>query len=102
MVRKDLKPGVQLAQSCHATFSFSQEYPEETKTWMIESNYIAILNCLNEFELVFLIEKAKEMNIKVSVFREPDIENQITAIALEPGVRTKELCKNLKLALRDI
>lgn len=41
------------------------------------------------------------LEIKLSVFREPDIDNQITAIALEPGTQTKKLCSNIKLALRN-
>lgn len=102
MVRKDLQPGLQLAQSCHVTFSFSQEYPNETKKWMTESNYIAVLNCSDEYEINQLIEKALINNIKFSVFREPDIDNQITAIALEPGLISKKVCSNLKLALKEI
>lgn len=100
MVRKDLEPGLQIAQSCHVVFSFSQEHPEETKTWMIQSNYIAVLSCLNEQELILLLENAEKYGIKFSVFREPDIDNQITAIAIEPGVKSRKLCSSLKLALR--
>ena len=99
MVRNDLPAGLQLAQSCHVTFSFSQEYPEETKYWMDSSNYICCLSVQNEQELHKIIEKALLNNIRFSIFKEPDIGNQITAIALEPGQNTKKLCSNLKLAL---
>jgi hypothetical protein len=43
-----------------------------------------------------------EQGIRFSVFKEPDIDNQITAIALEPGSKSKKICSNLSLALKDI
>ena len=70
---------------------------------MHDSNYICCLSVQNEQELQNLIEKALRNNIRFSVFKEPDIEDQVTAIALEPGQKTKKtkkLCSNLKLALR--
>ncbi len=68
---------------------------------MFNSNYIAVLNVANEYELHNLIEKAISAGIKFSVFREPDIDNQITAITFEPGIKSKKLCANLKLALKE-
>jgi len=101
VVRKDLEPGLQMAQSCHVVFNFSQEHPNETKTWMSESNYIAVLNGSDEDDLLRLIGRAQVEGIKCSIFREPDIENQITAIALAPGPKAKKLCSRLALALRS-
>ena len=68
---------------------------------MLNSNYIAILNVANEYELNNLIERAINSGIKFSVFKEPDIGNQITAITFEPGLKSKKLCANLKLALKE-
>jgi peptidyl-tRNA hydrolase len=101
VVRKDLEPGLQMAQSCHVVFSFSQEHPNETKTWMNNSNYIAVLNSPDENDLQRLIEQADAHNIRFSIFREPDIGDQITAIALEPGQKSKKLCSKLPLALKS-
>ncbi len=102
VTRKDISPGYQAVQSCHALRQFTEEHPEIDKQWFQASNYLCLLSVKNEEELYSLVCRAKDLDVKVSVFREPDIDNQITAIALEPGDRTKELCKNLKLALRDI
>jgi hypothetical protein len=48
-------------------------------------------------ELEKLIDKAEMRNIKYSVFREPDIGNEITAIALEPNLVSKKLTSHIKL-----
>lgn len=76
------------------------EHYEIHKQWFETSNYLGFLSVSNEIELNKLIEKAHSRGIKLSVFREPDIDNQITAIAIEPGVKSRKLCSNLKLALR--
>lgn len=91
--------GLQLAQSCHVVFAFSQDFPDETKQWMNNSNYICCLSVNNEEELHKLIEKANKQNIKYSIFKEPDIGDKVTAIALQPSLITKKLCSNLKLAM---
>ncbi|CAB4197008.1 Peptidyl-tRNA hydrolase, PTH2 [uncultured Caudovirales phage] len=91
-----------MAQAVHAAFQFCLEHTDTTFSWMNNSNYICLLSANNEHELNMLLEKANLHNIKLSVFREPDIYNQITAIALAPGVKSKKLCNNLKLALRDM
>jgi hypothetical protein len=95
-----MSAGYQGVQSIHAGIQFVFEHPEFAKAWYTQSNYLGFLSVQNEFELNKLIEKAIENNIKFSIFREPDIGNQITAIALEPGKLSKKLCSNLKLALQ--
>lgn len=100
IVREDLTAGLQLSQSCHVAFSFSQDFPEITKEWIGNSNYIVILNCLNEKELNNIAEQAQILKIKFSLFRDSDLNNELTAIALEPNNQSKKLCSNLKLALK--
>ena len=48
-----------------------------------------------------LIEKLEKSQIKYSVFREPDIDNQITAIAIEPSEKTRRLVSSLPLMLKE-
>lgn len=88
-------------QSIHAGIQFIFEYPEYAKNWYEQSNYLGFLSVPDEAALIGLIAKAKEQDIPCSVFREPDIDNQITAIALAPGMKSKKLCSNLKLALKE-
>jgi len=97
-----LTSGAKLAQSCHAAFSFSQEYPDITKQWIHNSNYIVVLEIDNEKSLSDLFHQASELNILASQFREPDLNNSLTAIVLSPGDATKFLCKKLKLAFSQI
>jgi len=102
VTRKDISPGYQAVQSAHALRLFSEEHPEIDREWYKVSNYLCLLAVQNESELYSLIGQAKDLEINISVFREPDINNEITAIAIAPGIKSKELCSKLKLALRDI
>jgi len=99
ITRSDLEPGYQMVQSSHAAIQYVFEHPECAKNWFENSNYLGFLSVMNEQELIALSEQAAEKDIKFSIFREPDIDNAITAIALEPGNKSKKLCCNLKLAL---
>ena len=100
ITRRDLPDGMQLAQSCHIAFEFALQYPDETNLWMKNSNYICCLSAKDEDELYKLIQRAIDKEVCFSVFREPDIEDKITAIALEPGDRSRRLCSSLRLALK--
>ena len=101
ITRRDLEPGYQAVQSIHAAIQFKFEYPELSKDWYEQSNYLGLLSVTNEQELLQLIEQAATHSIHCSIFREPDIDNQITAIALAPGPKSKKLCSRLPLALKD-
>lgn len=101
ITRADISLGYQGVQSIHAAIQFAMEHPETNKDWFTNSNYLGFLSVANEYELHQLIEKALLYGIKISIFREPDIGDQITAIALAPGSKSKKLCSNLPLALRN-
>lgn len=100
ITRSDLEPGYQAVQSVHAGIQFAMEHSVIHKEWYEQSNYLGLLSVSNEVELYNLMEQAQRQDIKVSVFREPDIGDQITAIALAPGAKTKKLCGKLQLALK--
>ena len=95
--RRDLPLPYQAVQSAHAGIQFQHEYPELAKNWFHNSNYLIFLSVNNEEELNSLIDRAMSKNIKISIFREPDINNEITAIALEPCDDSKRITSALKL-----
>lgn len=96
-----MSPGYQGVQGMHAAIQFMFEHPEFSKEWFVKSNYLGFLSTSNEDCLKQLIEAASKAGVKFSIFREPDIGDQITAIALEPGSKAKKLCSKLPLALRS-
>lgn len=61
------------------------------------SNYVVALAVKNEQKLTQLLQRAKKENIKCSYFCEPDLNNQLTAIVLEPGEQGKRLVRHIKL-----
>jgi peptidyl-tRNA hydrolase len=96
-----MTPAYQAIQSGHAAIQFQYDYPDIAKEWYDNSNYLIYLSVENENELKRLIHRLEKSNIKYSVFRESDIDNQITAIAIEPSDKTRRLVSNLPLMLKE-
>lgn len=99
VVRRDLPPGPQAVQSCHAAIQYCMEH--DAKEWFRVSNHLAVLSAANEDGLKKLILKARTYGIKFSTFQEPDLDDSITAVAFEPGNRGRKLCSGLPLALKE-
>ena len=99
VVRADICGGYQVAQSCHAAIQYVMDHPEQSRIWHETSDYIVVLNIENEEKLKELMQKAIEKKINFSSYKEPDLENQYTAVAFEPSKKSKSLCRGLKLAL---
>ena len=85
----------------HALREFVNDHPDIDQLWYTNSNFLGWLSTSDESALISLLTKAAEQGIRHSSFREPDIGDRITAIALEPGEKTSKLCANLQLALRS-
>jgi peptidyl-tRNA hydrolase len=102
VTRKDLKPGAQIAQACHAAIAFCMEHSELQQLWYQISNYIAILAASDESDLYKLIDRAERKGVRFSIFREPDLDNHITAIAIEPGDNGRRICSSFPLALKEL
>lgn len=101
VVRRDLSPAYQAVQGGHALAEFCLQHIDIANSWHKNSNYLAFLSVKDESELLFLIEKAQSRGIAISIFREPDIDNQVTSIAIEPSAESKRLCRNLPCALKE-
>jgi len=97
VTRRDLLPGDQAVQSCHAAYQFAAEHKEVWARWFERSNTLALLSVSDEASLVMLIEKAEMRGIRYSIFREPDMDDALTAVVLEP--EAGRLCRNLPLTL---
>jgi len=97
VLRSDLKPGLQLAQCAHAMRAFTHAHPDLDAAWFAGSNNLAVLAVPDEPALVALGERAAALGLRTAAFHEPDLEDSVTAISLEPGAR-RLVCR-LPLAL---
>lgn len=98
-MRNDIDFAYQSVQAGHAAIQFQHEHPEIAKLWHDKSKYLVYLSARDEEHLEDLIFKAELKDIKISIFREPDIDNQITAVTFEPSA--SKLLSNLPLAMKD-
>lgn len=100
VTRKDLTPGQQISQSLHVFREFVNQYNEIENDWYNNSNYICILSANDESHLNDIIEKCMLNKVKFSIFKEPDYNDSITSIAIEPGLKSKKITSSLPLALK--
>jgi hypothetical protein len=101
ITRRDLPQGLQVAQSVHASIGFCLTYPDLSRLWNEKSNYIVCLSAKDESELNKLILKCEYRGLEHYIFREPDIGNEITSIAIEPSKETQKIVSNLPLTLKQ-
>lgn len=101
MTRRDLLPGAQASQLTHAAQQFEKEHFDVQNEWYSKSNHLVLLSCENEESLKKLLLKSNIKGIKCSAFTEPDMDNQLTAIAFEPGENTCKLVSSLPLAFKE-
>lgn len=98
ITHRDLSPGQQAVQA----IEFQHEHSKIAKEWNINSKYLIFLSVENEIELQKLLRKIQFKELKYSMFFEPDIGNQLTAIALEPVQTSEKLVSNLPLMLKEL
>jgi peptidyl-tRNA hydrolase len=91
-----------MIQAAHAAIEFQHEHPEIAKEWNTQSKYLIFLSVENEQELQRFLQKIEIRDLKHTKFFEPDIGNQLTAIAIQPGEETRKLTSNLPLALKEL
>lgn len=91
IVRNDLANAAKCVQSCHTSIeSFCKSKHKHYS--------IICLVVKNEKKLQAVIEELLEENISVSIFREPDLGNSITAICTEPLIgNQREKLKRFQL-----
>lgn len=96
VVRDDLSPGRQAAQLCHAHRAFVAEHPETELEWFEKSNTVVCLAATPQ-GLAELVEKTRRRGVPASVFREPDLGDVLTAVAIGPT--GKSLCRRFSLVV---
>lgn len=99
VTRADLSIGQQAVQGMHAIVAFIVRHPWTALKWYLESNTLAFVTAPDEFGLGVLLSQANDERIEAAGFREPDRNNELTAIAIGP--RGKHLTSTLSLALRS-
>lgn len=91
-----------MAQAVHSALEFAAEHPDIVQPWHARSNYLVIVSVPDEVALIGLATRARERGITTHLVHEPDIGDEATALALEPGEPARRLCSSLPLALRDL
>jgi len=101
-VRADLPPGLQLAQSVHAMAQFWDEHPSFARSWLHRSNFLVCVSVPNEDALLALAAEASlGQELCTTKVNEPDLGDEYTAIAIQPGEKAAALCASFPLALRN-
>lgn len=100
VTRQTLTPGQQAVQAAHALQEFNHHHPEQAKAWYQSSNTLALLAVADEEQLRQLHLKARAQHIPVCPFHEPDLDNQLTALAMGP--EAARLVRRLPLALKGV
>ena len=85
----------------HSAIRFQYEHPQLATEWYQQSDFLCFLVVKDEPTLQSLLDQAIQLRIEIAAFREPDLDNQLTAITLAPTPLTKQLCRGLPLALKD-
>ena len=98
VTRRDLSPGYQAVQSVHAMNTFSHEHSKVETAWFNQSSFLALLTVADECELKSLMNLASEKKIIFSKYTEPDLNNEVTAVAFSPEAGA--ICKKLPLTLK--
>jgi hypothetical protein len=82
----------------HAAVEFTLKFPELALTWHRISNYVVCLSVKDLFELEEL-ENRLSKDFDTIPFYEPDLDNEMTAFAVEPHPNVEGEVSSIALAL---
>ena len=92
LTRTDLNPTYRAVQGSHALAAYSLEHPDQFKAW---NNGTVVFLGLHYQELKKFCLNLKESGRIISVWNEPDLDDQVTAMAcIDDGF----VFRNLKTA----
>ena len=99
LTRKDLSESLSLSyqavQGAHAVAQFAIENPADNRVW--NNNYLIFLEVDNLEHLQFWEWKLDQLDVVMSKWYEPDLNNELTAIAVYPADRNNGIFSSLKL-----
>lgn len=98
VTRADLSPGYQATQAAHALADLLIAEPVRASQWAETSNSLIALAAKSEADLHALEVKARALGLTYQAFREPDLCDELTAIALSPSQANRRMLSNLPLA----
>lgn len=87
IVRGDIPLADQAVQACHALWDMAIYYAEYTKAtgWRMSYDpHLILLRCKSESELIKLIQSVYAENVMYHSFSEPDMNDELTALATAP------------------
>lgn len=90
-----------MVQAMHSLADFIISHPQETKQWNITSNSLVCLSTKDLTSLEEFCQRLSKKNIKFTPFYEPDIQNQLTSICLEPTIEARKATSSFPLALKE-
>lgn len=79
-----LSAGYQIAQTAHVMAELASRHATEFSRWHHHSNSLIVVEAENARELSLLISRARAKNVRYEIFREPDLGDEITAVAFIP------------------
>lgn len=98
IVRSDIDPGYQVAQSVHAIADFAEQHYQDFLHWKKESNTVVCLSVKNQLELQKYYERFRTRTPCV-LFYEPDID-EYTSISFIANPQLQKRVSNLPLTLK--
>ena len=93
---------MQLAQACHAAVGACLEEPDWFPDWYEASNNLVVLGVPSQGALLHLATRADEVNVGSLLFTEPDLNDEPTALALQPVDAAARLTTDLPLAGKEL
>ena len=100
VTRSDLSRGQRAVHLAHSLHTFESEHRTAYESWRDESQTLALLEAPNEHALRDLLERAGWTGVPAAGFKEPDLDNALTAVALGPA--GKRLCRRFPLAFSGV
>ena len=81
IVMRSLSAGMKAAQACHAMHAFTQAHPAITAEWQRDNNIVV----LEHDNIAERAEDLERRGYTLVRFHEPDLDDALTAICVEPA-----------------